>query len=84
MIKIEDTFGKEVTIGDTVVHQTYNSKLEITIVDAIDVRINRIGTTYEKTKMVGTYPNHKYVKTGEKGINWINKEFALYEKKKDC
>jgi hypothetical protein len=81
MIKTKDTFGKEVTIGDTVVHQEYNSRLEITVVDAIDTELQRVGTTYEKIKSVGTYPNHKYVKTGEIGINWINKEFALYKKK---
>lgn len=81
MIKTTDAFGKEVTIGDTVVHQEYNSALRIVVVEAIDTKIKRIGTTYEKTKMVGRYPNHKYVKTGEIGINWINKEFALYKKK---
>lgn len=81
MIKTRDTFGKEVNIGDTVVHQSYNSKLEITVIDAIDVELQRVGTTYEKTKMVGQYPNHKYIKTGEIGIIWINKEFALYKKK---
>ena len=81
MIKTTDTFGKEVTIGDTVVHQEYNSTLRIVVVDAIDIELKRVGTTYEKVKSVGKYPNHKYVKTGEIGISWINKDFALYKKK---
>jgi len=79
MIKTEDCFGNEVTIGDYVIVNDYRTDLKLIKVEAIDQTNRKVGIFYYRSTWSST--QKQWIKSDSHSISWINKDFVIYKGK---